>query len=127
MFNDVVVISDGFTTILPNVLYLLVKLFCAFGYLIVIDKIFAFLFLVGGCAVFLCMQLFRKTLKRLHKQVQETEGKTRSFIQEAVTSLLVVKAFAVEEKSQMMPINTKPITIRQKCAADFSELQLTQA
>lgn len=98
MFNDVVVISDGFTTILPNVLYLLVKLLCAFGYLIVIDKIFAFLFLVGGCAVFLCMQLFRKTLKRLHKQVQETEGKTRSFIQEAVTSLLVVKAFAVEEK-----------------------------
>lgn len=98
MFNDVTVISDGFTTILPNVLFFVVKLVCAFGYLIAIDKIFALVFLVGGVFVFFCTQLFRKTLKRLHKQVQETEGRTRSYIQEALTSLLVVKAFAVEEK-----------------------------
>ena len=98
MFNDVTVISEGFTTILPSVLYFLVKLLSAFAYLIVIDKIFALVFLIGGIAVFLCTQLFRKTLKRLHKDVQATEGKTRSFIQEAVTSLLVVKSFSVEKK-----------------------------
>ena len=40
----------------------------------------------------------RKTLKKLHKKVQETEGKTRSFIQEILTNLLVIKAFAVDEK-----------------------------
>ena len=98
MFNDVNVISEGFTTILPSVLYFLVKLISAFAYLIVIDRIFAVVFLIGGVAVFLCTQVFRKTLKRLHKDVQETEGKTRSFIQEALTSLLVVKSFSVENK-----------------------------
>lgn len=98
MFNDVTVISEGFTTIFPNMLFFLTKLICAFAYLIVIDKIFAVVFLVGGLLVFLATQMFRKTLKRLHKRVQETEGKTRSFIQEAVTSLLVVKAFVVENK-----------------------------
>lgn len=98
MFNDVTIISDGFTTILPNVLYFIVKLACAFTYLVVIDKIFALVFLVGGIGVFLCSQLFRKKLKKLHKEVQETEGKTRSFIQEAITSLLVVKTFVVEDK-----------------------------
>lgn len=98
MFNDVTVISDGFTTILPSVLFFLVRLISAFSYLVYIDKIFALVFLVGGVAVFLCTQLFRKTLKRLHKEVQETEGKTRSFIQEALTSLLVVKSFSVEKK-----------------------------
>lgn len=98
MFNDVTVISDGFTTILPNLLFFVVKLTCAFGYLIVIDKIFALVFFVGGVLVFLCTMTFRGTLKRLHKEVQATEGKTRSFIQEAVTSLLVVKAFAAEDK-----------------------------
>ena len=98
MFNDVTVISEGFTTILPSVLFFLVRLFSAFTYLVVIDRIFALAFFVGGIAVFLCTQLFRKTLKRLHKSVQETEGKTRSFIQEAVTSLLVVKSFSVEKK-----------------------------
>ena len=98
MFNDVTVISEGFTTILPSVLFFLVRLASAFAYLVVIDRIFALAFLVGGVAVFLCTQVFRKTLKRLHKDVQQTEGKTRSFIQEALTSLLVVKSFSVEKK-----------------------------
>ncbi|MBR2100133.1 MAG: ABC transporter ATP-binding protein, partial [Eubacterium sp.] len=98
MFNDVTVISEGFTTILPSVVFFLVRLISAFAYLIVIDRIFALVFLVGGVVVFLFTQVFRKTLKRLHKSVQETEGKTRSFIQEAVTSLLVVKSFSVEKK-----------------------------
>lgn len=98
MFNDVTVISDGFTTILPNLIFFIVKLACAFGYLVVIDKIFALVFFVGGVLVFLCTLTFRGTLKKLHKEVQATEGKTRSFIQEAVTSLLVVKAFSAEDK-----------------------------
>ena len=74
------------------------RLVCAFAYLVAIDRIFALVFLIGGILVFLCTQFFRKTLKRLHKEVQRTEGKTRSFIQEAITSLLVVKAFVVEKK-----------------------------
>ena len=98
MFNDVTVISDGFTTILPNLIFFVVKLACAFGYLVVIDKIFALVFFVGGVLVFLCTLTFRGTLKKLHKEVQATDGKTRSFIQEAVTSLLVVKAFSAEDK-----------------------------
>lgn len=98
MFNDVAIISDGFTTIFPNVIFFVVKLVCAFGYLIKMDKIFTLVFLLGGIFVFFCTQMFRKTLKKLHKQVQETEGRTRSYIQEALTSLLVVKAFAVENK-----------------------------
>ncbi len=96
--NDVNVITDGFTTILPSAVLFVTRLVCAFAYLVVIDKIFSVVFLVGGVLVFLCTQFFRKTLKRLHKEVQRTEGKTRSFIQEAVTSLLVVKAFVVEDK-----------------------------
>ncbi len=98
MHNDVNVITDGFTSILPNAVLFITRLVCAFAYLVVIDKIFALVFLVGGILVFLCTQFFRKTLKLLHKEVQKTEGKTRSFIQETVTSLLVVKAFSAEQK-----------------------------
>lgn len=98
MFNDVSVIADGFTTILPNIVYFVVKLIAAFAYLVIIDKIFAVIFLVGGMCVFLFTHLFRGVIKKMHKEVQETEGKTRSFIQEALTSLLVVKSFVVEDK-----------------------------
>lgn len=98
IFNDVTIISDGFSSILPNLVYFVVKLLCAFGYLIIIDKVFALVFLVGGVLVFLCSNVFRKTLKMLHRKVQETEGKTRSFVQEILTSLLVIKSFVVEKK-----------------------------
>lgn len=98
MFNDVTVISDGLTSIIPNLVYFIVKLACAFGYLVVIDEVFAFMFIIAGIFIFICSSMFRKVLKRLHKQVQETEGATRSFIQEAVSNLLVIKSFVSEDK-----------------------------
>lgn len=98
MFNDVNVIANNFTSLLPSMVYFVVKLCCAFIYLVILDKIFAFLFLIAGVVVFIITFSFRSILKKLHKKVQESEGKTRSFIQEALTSLLVVKSFAVEEK-----------------------------
>ncbi len=100
MFNDVSVVTDGFTAIVPQAVFFVTKLFSSLIYLVYIDKIFALVFLVGGCVVFAVTQLFRKHLMNLHKNVQETEGQTRSFIQEIVSNLLVVKAFSVEDKMQ---------------------------
>lgn len=112
MTSDVTTISDGFTTILPTIIYLIVKLCAAFIYLVVIDKIFALVFLIGGIFVTFFSQAFRKILKKLHKRVQETEGAVRSYIQEILTSLLVVKAFGVEKKvsddaAELMETNYK--------------------
>ncbi len=98
MFNDVRLVATGFTTIIPESAYFGAKLLSALIYLVIIDKIFALIFVIGGCTVFLVTRFFRKTLKRLHKKVQETEGKTRSFIQEILTNLLVIKAFSVEDR-----------------------------
>ncbi len=98
MFNDVSVVSDGFTTIIPQAVYFGTKLLSSLLYLIIIDKIFALVFAVGGLLVFITTQALRKMMKSLHKRVQETEGKTRSFIQEIITNLLVIKAFSVEDK-----------------------------
>lgn len=100
LFNDINIVSDSFTKILPNAVFFVTKLLSSLIYLIIIDKIFALVFVVGGIIVFIVTRSFRKTLKRLHKKVQETEGKTRSFIQEFVTNLLAVKAFSVEDKMQ---------------------------
>lgn len=100
MFNDVNIVTEGFTRILPQSIFFFTKLISSLIYLVIIDKVFALVFLVGGCVIFLITRLFRKRLKILHKKVQETEGKTRSFIQEIVSNLLVVKAFSVEDKIQ---------------------------
>ena len=112
MTSDVTTISDGFTTILPNIVNFVVRLVCAFIYLVALDKVFTLVFLVGGILVFAFSFLFRKILKKLHKNVQESEGRVRSFIQEILTSLLVVKSFNVEEKvsgeaDELMEVNYK--------------------
>lgn len=98
LFNDITVVTDGITTIIPDSTYYIVKLLCAFIYLVVISRVFALVFLAGGIFVFVCMRAFRGPLKKLHKRVQETEGSTRSFFQEAVINLLVVKSFAAESR-----------------------------
>lgn len=98
LFNDITVVTDGITTIVPNSTFYLVKLLCAFVYLVIISKIFALVFLAGGLFVLICMSVFRSPLKKLHKQVQETEGATRSFFQESIINLLVVKSFSAEKR-----------------------------
>lgn len=100
LFNDVGVVTDSFTKIVPNTVFFITKLTSSLIYLITLDKVFALIFLAAGLSVFVITRLFRKTLKSLHKQVQETEGRTRSFIQEIVTNLLAVKAFSAEDKMQ---------------------------
>lgn len=98
LFNDVNIVTDGFTKIIPNSVYFFTRLSSSLIYLIIIDKIFALVFVVGGLTVFATAQIFRKQLKALHKKVQETDGETRSFVQELVINLLAVKAFSVEDK-----------------------------
>lgn len=98
MFNDVTIITEGFATLIPDIVFFMVKLISAFIYLVVIDRVFALVFLIAGVVIFIFTRFFRKTLKALHKRVQETEGKSRSFIEEAVSNLLVIKTFVVEDK-----------------------------
>lgn len=98
MFNDITVVTDGITTIVPDSTFYIVKLLCAFIYLVVISKVFALVFVAGGLFVVICLRAFRKPLKKLHKRVQETEGSTRSFFQEAIINLLVVKSFSAEKR-----------------------------
>ena len=60
MFNDVSVIADGFTTLLPSVVLVVTKMLCAFAYLVYIDRVFALVFLIGGLFIFFSTQIFRK-------------------------------------------------------------------
>jgi len=98
--SDIAVVSEGVTTIVPNLVGLLTKLLLAFTVLCVFDWTFALIFAAGGFLLFLTTKFFRKKLKHLHKKVQEKDGLVRSFIQELLESLIVVKIFAVEHKMQ---------------------------
>ncbi len=96
--SDIKIITDGLTTIVPNLLYFITQFLGAFIVLIIFDWKFTLVFLVAGIVISIVTVIFRGKLKSLHKQVQETDGKVRSFFQEAIESILVVKTFGVEEE-----------------------------
>lgn len=96
--SDVTVVTNTITTILPQIAYLIVKLTGVFIVLFSIDYVFALVFFIGGFLILLLSQLFKKKMKSLHKKAQETDGKVKSFLQETLESLLVVKVFRAEKK-----------------------------
>ena len=96
--SDVAIVSDGVSTILPTVVSSATRLILAVVALLVLDGTFAIAFVVAGLMVFVVITLLRGKLKSLHKKAQETDGKTRSFMQECIEHLLVVKTFAVDDR-----------------------------
>ena len=96
--NDTVVVAENYVEILPGLVGMIVKLISAIVMLIILDWHFACILVPGGLILLLFTYLFRKVLKRLHKNVQEKDGKLRIFLQEHISSMLIVRSFAVEEE-----------------------------
>lgn len=91
--SDVQTICDGVTGLVPNIVSLLTKLIASVVIMIGLDPIFALIFLGGGTIVAITTRFFRSYLKNIHKDAQEADGKVRSFFQESVASILVIKVF----------------------------------
>lgn len=97
---DVGVVADGVSTILPTVIASVVRLLCGVVVLCLIDWTFALALIIAGVIVFAIIALLRGKLKSLHKRVQETDGKTRSFMQEIIENILAIKVFSATDKAQ---------------------------
>ncbi len=96
--DDSDIVAAGIISLIPSVLALLVGLATAFWSLIRIDFQFAAIFFVGGIAMVVLISAFRRLLKNIHKRVQEAESRVRSFFQEALSSILMIKVFGIEEQ-----------------------------
>lgn len=98
LFADISIVSNGITTLIPSFTAVIVRLISAFIVMIVIDIRFTAVFAVGGIVIFAVSRFFRKKLKELHKNMQEKQGKVRSFMQEVLENILVVKVFVTGDK-----------------------------
>ncbi|MCC8103907.1 MAG: hypothetical protein LIP11_17235 [Clostridiales bacterium] len=97
MTNDVKIVADYATDLLPGIFSMLVQLLCAMAVLLFLDWRFGSLFLIGGGVLMGVTFLFRRRMKNLHKKVQETDGELRSWLQESVESIQILKSFEAEE------------------------------
>ncbi|MGN0452853.1 MAG: ABC transporter ATP-binding protein [Ruminococcus sp.] len=96
--SDVDTVTGAITSLIPGVVYLVSKLIGIFAVLFSIEPVFTLAFIGVGAFVFVLSSLFKKYLKKFHKQIFETDGKIRSFMQETLSSLLVIKVFHAEDK-----------------------------
>lgn len=79
--------------VLPGAAGMLVRLIAAAAVLLYIEPRLAAVILPAGAVLALLATVFRRTLKRLHKQIQESDGRLRVYLQESLSSLLVVRIF----------------------------------
>lgn len=97
--SDTKVAADGVVDILPGVVGMAVKMIGAFVMLLIIEPKFLFILLPCGAALILLTYAFRKVLKRLHKSIQENDGRLRIFLQEHLSSLIIVRSFSAEQRT----------------------------
>ena len=67
--GDTVIVSDGYTEIVPGLASMAVRLVSALVALILLDRIFAAVLIPGGLLLIILSYLFRRVLRRLHKSI----------------------------------------------------------
>ena len=95
--SDVNIIVSGILTIIPKLALFLTSVVGAFIYLYRIDSFLALVILAVGPFVLIGARLYSKAFKKLHKECQTADGKTKSFMLEILQNILVVKSFANED------------------------------
>ena len=96
--SDTVICAGSVVEILPGVVGMLVKMAGALIMLLALEPRFAYILIPGGSLLILLTYAFRKVLKKLHKNVQEQDGRLRIFLQDHLGSLVIVRSFAAENQ-----------------------------
>ncbi len=90
-------VSAAVTGIIPSAVSMATKLIGGLIVLARISPIFTAALVGMGLVLMLLSRGYGKYMKLLYKGCQETEGKTRSFMQESFGNLLSIKAFSNEQ------------------------------
>ncbi len=96
--SDAQIVTDGAVSLVPSLCSMGVRIVGILVVVGVVEPKISIVMLVGGCLLAALSVAPRKIQKKMHKQVQAADGKTRSFLQESLESLLVIRAFGCEDK-----------------------------
>lgn len=97
--SDTEAVVNGVTSVLPDIISLIVNLTVSLIVLIMFDPMLALLAFVLGPVSVIMTRLFSRKLSEYHLRIQETESSSRGFIQERFSSMHIVKAFGLVQKS----------------------------
>lgn len=97
--SDTEIVSEGIVVVIPSIIRLFIELLITFFTLFYYEPRLAIFALVLAPICGLISFTLGRKLKVLQLKVQESESNYRSYIQESLSNLLIVKAFANENHS----------------------------
>lgn len=97
--SDTAVCANGMTEILPGITGMLVRMSCALVMMFMLQPKLSYIIIPGGVVFVLITLILRKYLKGHHKKVQEKDGAVRVYLQERISSLLVLRTFGAEKEA----------------------------
>lgn len=98
--SDIEEMSIATVGLLPAIVGMIVQCFGAIVALVTIDPLFTLLYVICGCVFGGVTAFFRKQIKKRQKEVLEVDGKARAFMQEGVSSVMTIKAYGAETKTE---------------------------
>ncbi len=99
MTEDVQEVSTDTVGLLPTLCGMVVQCVGAIAALLTIDPIFTLIYVVCGCILGGLTTLFRRQIKKRHREVLEADEKVRSFAQEGLSSIMTMKAYCAEGRA----------------------------
>ncbi len=92
--SDVDIIINGVVSIVPSGIALGTRLIAGLAVLFTIEPKLTLVVLVFGILVSFAAKIYSKHFKYLHKALQSANGVVRSFIQECIENIVVIKSYA---------------------------------
>lgn len=99
MTSDVGTIVNLVVNTIPNMFALLILITGSVISLMILEPTLAYFSILLGPVALIFSRLFAGKLKNLHIKIQESESTYRSFIQECIYNMPIIKAFCIEENT----------------------------
>lgn len=93
--GDTGIVAEGVAEIFPSLLSISARILFSFVALLLLDWVLAVFCLIAGGVMLFAAYLYRKKTGDIFHRSRESEGKIRSFLQEATQNLSVIQAFSV--------------------------------
>ncbi len=126
LVSDVSLLSEKTTEIIPNVFALASTIIFSFMALYQLDRPFALFCLCFGPVILLAAYIYKKKIKTLHIQCRESDGRTRSHLQETIQNFIVVKAFGKEtlmrKKSEKLQYENYRLNVKRSVIGILSNI-----
>ena len=98
--SDVGIVSAGLVGFIPQIFSLFTKIIAGIAVLFTMNVSFTLVILSIGLITVICSRLYSRKFRYLHKELQRTNGVVRSFMQECIENVIVVKSFVNENSIQ---------------------------